>query len=1580
MQEINWGNFNSKFNGKEQKSFEWLCYLLFCKEFKKAIGISRYLNQAGIETDPVEFNGEIIGWQAKFYTNTLSKHSSDFKRSIDTTTARYPETTKIIFYTNKDFGQGKKANDPQYKVDIENHAKAKSITIEWRTASFFESPFVCVENANIAQHFFSLGKSVIDFISELTQHTENILKPIHSQIIFNDSKIKIDRTDTTRSIRSLLNKSSILIISGEAGVGKTAVIKDFYYLTKGVTPLFVFKAIEFNISTINQLFNNYGNFTLSDFIKENNYVDEKYIIIDSAEKLSDINHQEVFQGFLSSLIENNWKIIFTTRYSYLDDLKYQFVEVFNLSFRVLTVENLTKKELAELSRAHQFILPSNDRLRELLHNPFYLNEYLRNYQNLDTTVNYSDFKNILWNKQILNSSYRKDNTHIKRESCFLKIAQKRANAGQFFVKVDECDDEILQKLESDEIIKYDSNAGGYFITHDIYEEWALDKVVERAFHNSRDYKNFYQNIGSSLPIRRAFRKWLSEKLYLKREDVKALIESTISDDEIESYWKDEVLVSVMLSDYSENFFQLFEGKLLENDQALLIKCVFLLRIACKEIDDSSLDLLGLTRLDGIALNTLFTKPQGTGWVSSIDFINKHKKEFGLRHINTILPLLNDWNNINKEGKTTKNASQIALFYYDEITKDGRFRYGSRDETKNPLINTILNGSYEIKDELAEIINEAVSNKEIDHRSKYHDLFHTILSSVTDSFEIAKNLPEQIISLADIYWFQNPDEADFYSSGLPDVEQYYCISPHHLDYFPSSAFQTPIFNLLRFAPKQTVDFILSFTNKTVECYSKSKLDEEVEDAVVFIDETHSIKQCISDRLWKTYRGTHVSTHLLESIHMALERWLLEIAKSSPREIVASWCLYLLKNSKSASITAVVTSVVFSEPSKLFNIATILFKTKLFFLYDKNRWFSDRQHKSSLIALRDNFGRNYKNEIYDNERIDACDDKHRQYDLEHLAVYYQFFRSEEESEDESRKKQAIMWSIFDMYYKELPLTTKETDNDKTWRLFLARMDRRKMHPEVEEKDGQVLISFNPEIEPELKKFSEDSVQKSSAALKHTSLQLWSTFRFRKDESKYKQYQKYEENPQAVISETKEIIEELKSPRNEYYVLLNHSIPAFACSVLVRDYFDKLNLEDREFCKSTLLDIASLPFRFEHYHYQISDGTEPAIISLPYLLNHFPNDKEEIKLQIFLLLLNPWQEISAFTTRAVLHNLWEINFGDAHSIFLGYLLLKPKYDDIIAETKEKNYNKNVFEISAKQVIEEFIDNHEVELENLVSNRLAYDDIDDITNLHIGILYKAFELIPLRQRNQDHEKFLSSVLPIFAKKILLEDDRSDYTYIHSFLEKFAYLVLMSSKTRIQAYLEPFVKVFSSSRDTGDFFAEFVSAEDRLNQYDEFWIVWDAFYEKVVELCEKKNSYHYSKAIIHNYLLAWPYWKDDAKEWHSVREREKAFFNKVAHDMGHHPSVLYSLSKVLNDIGSNFFEDGIYWISGIVQRNKNLLSEELEINTVYYIENLVRKYVLTRRQKIKKNPQLKNNVIIILNFLIERGSATGYLLREDIL
>ena len=387
------------------------------------------------------------------------------------------------------------------------------------------------------------------------------------------------------------------------------------------------------------------------------------------------------------------------------------------------------------------------------------------------------------------------------------------------------------------------------------------------------------------------------------------------------------------------------------------------------------------------------------------------------------------------------------------------------------------------------------------------------------------------------------------------------------------------------------------------------------------------------------------------------------------------------------------------------------------------------------------------------------------------------------------------------------------------------------------------------------------------------------------------------------------------------------------------------------------------------------------LPELLKYFPKDKEIIKSTLFLLLLNPWREISTFAIRSVLQNLWEIGFEDAQSIFLGYLFLMPKYDEASEKARKENVQKKIYETPVKQVLEFFIKQYLNELQRILSNEIKYEDLDKIEQLDLEILKTAFELLPYKTKNEDHKDFLKIIFPIFSKKLFIDDDDEvDYTLKSRFLSKFAYFVLDSTKEEIEIYIKPFVENFSNSRDMAVFFQEFISAEDSLNQYEEFWIVWNAFYGKIVKTCKNKSSYYYTKEIVHNYLLAWPYWKDDAKKWHTLKEREKLFFKKVAEDIGHHPSVLYSLAKILNDIGSNFLEDGILWISGILRKNDNLIIDELEVNTLFYIENIVRRYSLTNRHKIRTTKKIKEDVIIILNFLIERGSVTGYLLREDVL
>jgi hypothetical protein len=293
------------------------------------------------------------------------------------------------------------------------------------------------------------------------------------------------------------------------------------------------------------------------------------------------------------------------------------------------------------------------------------------------------------------------------------------------------------------------------------------------------------------------------------------------------------------------------------------------------------------------------------------------------------------------------------------------------------------------------------------------------------------------------------------------------------------------------------------------------------------------------------------------------------------------------------------------------------------------------------------------------------------------------------------------------------------------------------------------------------------------------------------------------------------------------------------------------------------------------------------------------------------------------------------------------------------------------------------EAEISAVVANQCGFADMSNVTRLDPGTLITAFLLLPLGTKDEFHRKFVREMCPVVAKSVKSDDrreDRLDYTLRHRFLEKLAYFVLSSPREDIEASLKPFVDGLGDSRQDADLFNEFVIAEDRLDQYEQFWTVWQYFYPPIVELCKRDHLRVYGTSVVHSYLLAGQLWKEDAQGWHSLKERGKAFFRKVAGDIGGNPAVLYSLAKVLNEIGREFADDGIFWISDILGSNSDLATKELEVNTVYYLENLVRRYILRSRRKARTTPHIKNQLLVVLNFLIEKGSVTAYLLREDIL
>lgn len=1134
MKEINWNIFKAKFNGKETCSFESLAYQLFCSEHGNRIGIFRFKNQIGIETEPIEVYGKLIGFQAKFYDTKILDNKYDIIDSLKKAKRENSNLNSVLFYLNQEFSESstKGKKDPEYKTELETKAKKLNLTIEWRVPSHFERQLALPENHYLAEFFFEQGKGMVDFLVEIKKHTENLLHSIQTDILYGDQTIKIDRSSEISALESWVGNSSALIVSGEGGCGKTAIIKELFIQLSQSIPFYGFKAAEFNLPHIKALFSNYGKYSLNDFIQSHSEESRKIVLIDSAEKISDLDNQEPLKEFLIELLKNSWTVIFTTRLSYLDDLRFQFLSIFRLSFQEITINNLSPRELESLAVQYSFELPSNKKLKSLIQNPFYLDEYLDNYTADGNLSSYAQFKESIWLRKIQRSSFTKNNTHILRERCFLNIVKSRTEQGTFFVSANNCNEDILALLRDDEIIGFDRNSGGYFITHDIYEEWGQNILIERAYHARTEYVDFLKEIGNSLSIRRAFRNWLSGKLYDGIDEIKSFIESSFTSDSIEPFWKDEILTSVLLSDYAHAFFTQFKEFILADKHTILKKVIFLLRISCKEIDDSYLKILGIE--DEINLNYIFTKPKGSGWSRVVNLVFENRNSFELDSLHYIFPILQEWSSYNKTGQTTRQVGLLALKYYNTIQSHEDLAYDS--DVIDELVKVIIHSTVEIRDELVKIFDAVLEKGEIKRKELNYDLCKILVSSDNDIMPVIIGLPDYVLRFADLFWYDTG--RDRYQYDRMGVESYYAISSGR-DYSPASAEQTPIYWLLYSYYKRTVDFIIDFTNRTIKAYADSGFDDSVEEVELTLSSGKRKKQYLSHSLWNMYRGSgsSVTPDLLQSIHMALEKILLGMAEKQDRKSMESKLIYLIENSDSASISSVVASVVIANPDKFYNVAKILFSSSSFILQDRIRSLSGEREAESINSF--GFGLDYKTKRFEDERAETFKQKHRSNSLEGLIINYQFFKDEHTTDQEAEDRKNELWEIIDKLHKTLPAKSKETENDKNLRLLLAGIDRRKMNPKLERQGDKVLIDFNPEIEPDLQKHKEQALEQTSELMKYTPLNLWAENKFNQRNSN-NDYQQYESNPALVLKETREIVKGYDSNQNLNYFRFSKAIP--------------------------------------------------------------------------------------------------------------------------------------------------------------------------------------------------------------------------------------------------------------------------------------------------------------------------------------------------------------------------------------------------------------------------------------------------------
>lgn len=381
------------------------------------------------------------------------------------------------------------------------------------------------------------------------------------------------------------------------------------------------------------------------------------------------------------------------------------------------------------------------------------------------------------------------------------------------------------------------------------------------------------------------------------------------------------------------------------------------------------------------------------------------------------------------------------------------------------------------------------------------------------------------------------------------------------FFPASAYRGPFLPLLRHHPREGLAFVIAVFNHSADWYAHPRVRPEhieppVEMTLTFEDGS-SRKQWCNARLWHLYRGTSVGPYVLQSLLMALERWLLELAEARPRELDAA-LQHILQRSDSAALTAVAASVATAFPHASGEALLGLLRSPRCILLDRHRPVNESQAHSRLSGLIPQLDAG--NEVYNAERKEADALPHRRQDLEGAVANLQL-----------GPFAPRMHEILDRHRAEMPPVEEQDEDDRIWRLAMHRMDLRQYTiaedageasttPEgrASPEDGRRYISLSLKApEPDVKEMVDQSAAQFQAMNASLSLQTWALKVFgHEEEGTTHDAAQWRQRPQEARAAG------VSDSSGEEHVL-GRDGPGFVAAVCVRDHWEELSADERDWC---------------------------------------------------------------------------------------------------------------------------------------------------------------------------------------------------------------------------------------------------------------------------------------------------------------------------------------------------------------------------------------------------------------------------------
>ena len=1371
---------------------------------------------------------------------------------------------------------------------------------------------------------------------------------------------EIDRSVELISLLEKIKEHQVVIVTGGAGSGKSALAKKLLSHVEGTRPVLAFHAVEFAKAHINETLGK-AQTTLNEqrLLAIMAGHDRVVVLIESVERLLEQSVRDAF-SHLVRVVQQNYsvKLVLTCRDYSAETVRNSLLAPLGLQLSVHNVPELSDNELQLVRREVPSLnLPLQDsNLRSFLRTPYVLDLASRLVWKEGTHLeNARAFRDKCWKELIRANHFTVDGMHHRREEVFISVAHQRAKKLRSFVRLDSPDVEALEVLMQESLIVSSPQSSALFApAHDVLEDWAIIHWLDELFLSTDNPDSVLADCVSGYPaLRRGFRRWLGEKFELDPESAQSFVFVAIDQTKLPSHFRDDCLVATLLSNSASKFMVGCIDRIENGDVQLLVQIIHMLRVACKE-SSCWFSIPGLP--------SQMLVPTGPGWVPVLQAVAQLIETLLPAQKLLILGLVEDWatqvmwNNSSPAGFEEVGHIVNALL---PLCDD----YGFDDARKRTL-EVLLKIPRAVPD-FRQLIARAEKS---DHRDYLGSALSDLILGSVASAQACCDYPAEVISLVNTRLrLTDADLHDCHYSAS-QVDEVFGIRNYGVTGFsPPSVYQGPFGALLRSHPHEALDFILSLLNHGGEWYGTQRLPEKLlEPALqitINIPGYEPVQQWMNGRLFGMYRGMTVGPYALQSALMALEAWLMDVAKMESVNL-ESWLLHILRTSNNVMSTAVVASICIAYPDKAGKAGLVLLSNRELIECDLSR--VALESSARLDAFSGVLPSSY---IYEQERKKSNELQHRRKHLESLAVSMQFTEFRED-----------VWRIIDQHRSELP--DNQDESNLVWKLALHRMDIRGFKPvdapeSPSEASPEVVgnqIYFGPsELEPDV----QSMVDASSESLAITSRYLTLLNKARKAWQDRSSQESTEWKD--LLSDAQAIERELEEPEEPY-----RGGSGFVAAVCVRDHIDELDKNELDWCAK----------RIEHE--VIRNSTDPdeitrraqggilypdrACASVVSLLVTREQGKSQALLA--LALTHPVDEVAKYayagvgTFLKVPHKKLVLHCAAA-AIRRVKLLVEIRDEEAKLPNFERAYGRNLTD-RVNPAVRKVIEDGELDFTGELAS-LNFDDWASFTA--IRTILEMFVHHPDWKESQEFysriTEWLASVW-MYSSQHPYDNLTTNYELENEALHSAAKFVLKLPVEEALRICRPLIiSVDANSQKVADFVQNLITAADG-GTNDCFWNLWQEFADKAVNapwVGQLDSERPYDESFINRIFLGM-LWKEDANHW----TRLDGHAQRIDTLAMHLPAVVICLeaySRFLYTIGQQSLPNAFKIVAAYFERNDSIrIASNSEV--IFCLETLVSRFVYSEPHRLKADQELRDAVLVILDELISAGSSSAYRMRDD--